>query len=211
MGEAEKVERRCLAVWMRATLALGAEVDEARLVRMEREPVPIKPLSQHFQNPFGVVVALERHHEVISKPHQGTWSRHAGLRFRRPRFTPSVRVSPRRSRKVGGLSQARALGQPAPQFSGSLLRGHGWALSGLQAIHPVPLLRSWTPVESACPRHSGHVDAAPAIRTTRASALVDFEADSRSFGTCSPTLRATIAVTRKAGFRLADWPLPGGS
>ena len=117
----------------------------------------------------------------------------------------------RRSRKIGGLSQARALGQPAPQFSGSLLRGHGWALSGLQAIHPVPLLRSWTPVESACPRHSGHVDAAPAIRTTRASALVDFEADSRSFGTCSPTLRATIAVTRKAGFRLADWPLPGGS
>src|SRR5262249_57851414 len=79
MGEAEKVERRCLAVWMRATLALGAEVDEARLVRMEREPVPIKPLSQHFQNPFSVVVALERHHEVISKPHQGTWSRHAGL------------------------------------------------------------------------------------------------------------------------------------
>src|SRR6516225_9452672 len=70
MGEAEKVERRCLAVWMRATLALGAEVDEARLVRMEREPVPIKPLSQHFQNPFGVVVALERHHEVISKPHR---------------------------------------------------------------------------------------------------------------------------------------------
>src|SRR6516162_6209883 len=66
MGEAEKVERRCLAVWVRATLALGAEVDEARLVRMEREPVPVKPLSQHFQNPFGVVVALERHHEVIS-------------------------------------------------------------------------------------------------------------------------------------------------
>src|SRR5215475_9298494 len=101
------------------------------------------------------------------------------VRFRRPRFTPSVRVSPRRSRKIGGLSQARALGQPAPQFSGSLLRGHGWVLSGLQAIHPVPLLRSWTTVESAYPRHSGHVDAAPAIRTTRASALVDFEADSR--------------------------------
>src|SRR5262249_32710415 len=45
MGEAEKVERRWLAVWMRATLALGAEVHEARLVGMEREPVPIKPLS----------------------------------------------------------------------------------------------------------------------------------------------------------------------
>src|SRR5262249_28425916 len=32
----------------------------------------------------------------------------------------------------------------------------------------------------------------PAIRTTRASALADFEADSRSFGTCSPTLRAPL-------------------
>ena len=131
------------------------------------------------------------------------------VRFRRPRFTPSVRVSPWRSRKIGGFSQARALGQPASQFSGSSLRGHGWVLSGLQAIHPVPLLRSWTPVESACPRHSGHVDAAPAIRTTRASALVDFEADSRSFGTCSPTLSATIAVTRKAGFRLAELAFTG--
>src|SRR5262249_62185297 len=132
------------------------------------------------------------------------------VRFRRPRFTPSVRVSPWRSRKIGGLSQARALGQPAPQFSGSSLRGHGWVLSGLQAIHPVPLLRSWTPVESTCPRQSGHIDAAPAIRTTRASTLTYFEADSRSFGTCSPTPRATIAITRKAGFPLADWPLPGG-
>src|SRR6516164_10409239 len=29
------------------------------------------------------------------------------VRSRRPRFTPSVRVSPRRSQKIGGLSQAR--------------------------------------------------------------------------------------------------------
>ena len=131
------------------------------------------------------------------------------VRFRRPRFTPSVRVSPWRSRKIrkiGGFSQARALGQPAPQFSGSLLRGHGWVLSGLQAIHPVPLLRSWTPVESACPRHSGHVDAAPAIRTTRASALTDFEADSRSFSTCSPTLRTSCCHSRA---RLASGWLAG--
>jgi hypothetical protein len=112
----------------------------------------------------------------------------------------------RRSSPRPGLLVSRR-----PNFSGSSLRGHDWDLSGLQAIRPVPLLRSWTPVESTCPRQSGHVDAAPAIRTTRASALTDFEADSRSFGTCSPTLRATIAVTRKAGFRLADWPLPGGS
>src|SRR5438477_12034249 len=127
------------------------------------------------------------------------------VRFRRPRFTSSVRVSPWRSWKLGGLFQARALGQPVPQFSGSSLRGRDWDLSGLQAIHPVPLLRSWTPVEPTCPCQSGHIDAAPAIRTTRASALADFEADYRSFGTCSPTLRATITVTRKAGFRLAGW------
>ena len=32
-------------------------------------------------------------------------------------------------------------------------RGREWDLSGLQAIHPVPLLCSRTPVEATCPRH----------------------------------------------------------
>jgi hypothetical protein len=79
MGEAEKVERRFRAVRMRATFAHRAEVDEARLVGMEHEPEPCKTLPQHFHDPLGVVVVLERHHEVVGKPNQRTRSRHAGF------------------------------------------------------------------------------------------------------------------------------------
>ena len=64
---------------MRATLPHGAEVDEARLVGMEREPEPAKALFQHFHDPLSVVVVLERHHKVVGKPNKGTGSRHAGL------------------------------------------------------------------------------------------------------------------------------------
>jgi len=77
VGEAEKVERGFLAVWMRATASLRAEVDEARLVGMQREPMPFKPFPQHFQHPLSVAVVLEGHHEVIGKSHQGTASRQA--------------------------------------------------------------------------------------------------------------------------------------
>jgi len=66
---------------------------------------------------------------------------------------------------------------PATPISGSLARGREWDLSGLQAILPVPLLRSRTPVEPTWPRHDGHVDAAPAIRTAKASAMADFGAN----------------------------------
>ena len=52
------------------------------------------------------------------------------------------------------LSQARgSWSAGAPNPSGSSLRGREWDLSGLQAIHPVLLLRSRTPVEPTCPRH----------------------------------------------------------
>ena len=64
---------------MRATLTFGAEVDEARLVGMQREPMPSKPFSQSFQHPFGVVVVLEGHDEVVGKANQGTLSLQAGL------------------------------------------------------------------------------------------------------------------------------------
>jgi hypothetical protein len=49
--------------------------------------------------------------------------------------------------------------------------GREWDLSGLQTILPVPLLRSSTPVEPMCPRHVGHIDAAHALRTAKASAI----------------------------------------
>jgi hypothetical protein len=37
VGEAEEVERLCLAVWRRSAMTLRAEVDEVRLVRMQLE------------------------------------------------------------------------------------------------------------------------------------------------------------------------------
>src|SRR6202140_2439920 len=42
VGEAEEVERLCLAVWGRPAMTLRAEVDEARLVRMQLEAEPTK-------------------------------------------------------------------------------------------------------------------------------------------------------------------------
>lgn len=41
-----------------------AEVDEARLVGMEFEPMPAEPFGQGRADPLGVLEALERHHEV---------------------------------------------------------------------------------------------------------------------------------------------------
>ena len=87
-----------------------------------------------------------------------------------------------------------------------LTRGREWDLSGLQAILPVPLLRSSTPVEPMCPCHDGHVDAAPATHTAKASAMADFGAHSRSFSTCSPTLRVSCCHSRA---RLASGWLAG--
>jgi hypothetical protein len=111
----------------------------------------------------------------------------------------------------------RSLRRPGPLFSRRpffrlLSRGRGWDLSGLQAIRPVPLLRSWTPAEPTCPRHTcGHVDAAPTALTAKASAMA-ISGLTRSFSTCCRTLHAwRCRRTCKACFRLAGWPLPGGS
>jgi hypothetical protein len=75
--EAEEVERLCLAVWGRPAMTLRAEVDEARLVRMQLEAEPTKPFPQHIHDPLGVVVGLEGHHEIISEPYQGRLPPHA--------------------------------------------------------------------------------------------------------------------------------------
>ena len=81
VGEAEKGERLRRAVGRRPAMLLRAEVDEVRLVRMQREAEPTKPLPQNVHDPLGVVVGFKGHHEVISKPHQGrlspqAWSHH---------------------------------------------------------------------------------------------------------------------------------------
>ena len=88
-------------------------------------------------------------------------------------------------------------------ISGLLSRGREWDLSGLQAILPVPLLRSGTPVEPTCPRHVGHVDVAPAGWTAKASANL-ISGLTRSFGTCCHTLHAVIAA-HVQGLLPAGW------
>jgi hypothetical protein len=72
------------------------------------------------------------------------------VRFHCPHDPPGL-CPPQRSWEVGGSFQARALGYRPPVFP-VVSRGRRWDLSGLQAIHPVPLLRSSTPVEPTCPR-----------------------------------------------------------
>ena len=101
-----------------------------------------------------------------------------------PQSTRSLLLScsPQRSRKVGGPLQARAWGAGRPTFRLPSCRRE-WDLSGLQAILPVPLLRSSTPAEPMSPCHIGYIDAAPATHTTKASTRADFGAHSRSFGT----------------------------
>src|SRR6516162_1166732 len=51
--------------------SLWAEVDEARLVRMEGESIPCEPLAEDRQNAFGVDDVVERHQRVVGKPDKG--------------------------------------------------------------------------------------------------------------------------------------------
>src|SRR3954467_13770792 len=63
MGEAKEVERGAVRSRMVGALwPLEAEVDEARLVGMEREPIPGKTLAQNSQDPRGIGKCLESHH-----------------------------------------------------------------------------------------------------------------------------------------------------
>jgi hypothetical protein len=84
-------------------------------------------------------------------------------------------------------------------------------ISGSQATHPVPLPRSKTPVEPTFLANNGSVDAAPASVTTKASALL-ISGLPRGFSTCCLRFKDGVATaTCKTRFRLAGWPLPGGS
>jgi hypothetical protein len=96
-----------------------------------------------------------------------------------------------------------------PRLSGWLTRGRERGLSGLQAIRPVPLRRSTTPVEPTCPRPGGHIDAVPAFRTAKTSALADFGAHPPLRHLLSYTSRGSLPPTCKAGFRLAGWAFTG--
>jgi hypothetical protein len=58
-----------LTIW-----SVTTEVDEARLVGMEREPVPSKPLVQDIQNPLGILEIRKRHDGVVGESDKGTFS-----------------------------------------------------------------------------------------------------------------------------------------
>src|SRR5262249_39972235 len=74
VAEAEEDER-CparvrvvLAIW-----SVAAEIDEARLVGMERELVPCETLAQNFQNPLGILEVRARHHGIVDVSDKGTF------------------------------------------------------------------------------------------------------------------------------------------
>jgi hypothetical protein len=48
-----------------------AEVDEARLVRMESESIPCEPLAQDRHHAFGIGDVVESHQRVVGKPDKG--------------------------------------------------------------------------------------------------------------------------------------------
>src|SRR6516162_1084116 len=132
------------------------------------------------------------------------------FRFRRPRVSSSFRVPPQRSWKIGGPLPGRGLlfaGCPAPALS----RGREWDLSGLQAIRPVPLLRSKTPVESRCPRQSRPPQCCLRYPYGEGLSGTLISGLTRSFSTRYRTLHAWRCRTRArlaSGWRAA--PLPGG-
>ncbi len=80
VGKAEKVEVGPIRFRMsRALCHVWAEIDEARLVRMEREPKPRKTLAQCRQDALGVDEIVERHDRIVSEPDKEALSSKARL------------------------------------------------------------------------------------------------------------------------------------
>jgi hypothetical protein len=131
------------------------------------------------------------------------------VRFRRPRDPPVFVFA------VALLDRVEAPSRPGHWVPSPVVpavsRGRQWDLSGVQVIHPVPLLRSWTPVEPMCPCLGGHIDAAPACYHNEGFGRCGFRGSLTQLRhLLSYASRFVLPLTRKAGFRLAGWPLPGG-
>src|SRR5205807_10266762 len=73
VGEAEEGERGTIRFRMVSPIwSVAAEINEARLVGMEREPVPCKALAQNAKNPLSIEEVLERHHGIVGEADKGT-------------------------------------------------------------------------------------------------------------------------------------------
>src|SRR6202521_276235 len=141
-------------------------------------PPPVSPAtgSLHAAPPFPPAGSRrarfprsQRYYEGATTSHPRICG-HLWIRFRSPSDPSYFRVrrsAPARSEVPSrpGLCVCRP-----PEFPASSC-GREWDLSGLQAILPVPLLRSSTPVEPMYPRHLGYIDAAPATHTAKAPAI----------------------------------------
>ena len=127
-----------------------------------------------------------------------------------PRSTRSSCSScpPWRSWKRGGRFQTQAVGCRPPVVPVSA-SGRKWDLSGLQTVLPVPLLRSTTPVEPMRPCHPGHLGAAPATHTAKASTTADIGANPQLQHTLSTLHEPRYRRPCKTRFRLAGCAFPG--
>src|SRR5262245_15249605 len=124
------------------------------------------------------------------------------VRFRCPRESAGD-SAPERWRSP---SRAGIIGQPAIPIAGSLPRGREWDISGFQATHPMPLLRSTTPAEPTSLASDGFVGAAPATTTAEAPAWCQY----RGYrGASAPAVYASRAVLPPPHARLASGWLAG--
>lgn len=111
-----------------------------------------------------------------------------------------------------GIRQAGVVCSAGDTGSGTSSRGHKRDLIGSQAVRPVPLPRFQTPAGPTTPRPGGAAGAAPAPFAAKAPASCRFRGHLAGLRYLLPTLHERrYRRPCKARFRLADWPLPGGS
>ena len=124
MGKAKEVERGSTRVRVACAICPPwAEVDEACLVRMEREPKPRKTLAQDRQDALGVDDVVERHDRIVSEPDKGATPRKARSYLRLEPFIEHVVQENVREARRNDASLRSALSRAVQEtfFDGSLL------------------------------------------------------------------------------------------
>src|SRR5437764_9800216 len=156
---------------------------------------------------MSAVPRRRRYYEGATTSHSA--SRPLLVRDRVPRGPPRVRARRSAPGRMEEPPEPGPFGPPEARFR-LASAWTGWDLTGSPAIHPVPLPCSKTPAESAVPHQSGPTDAAPRPTRRRLQRSPDLEA-ATGLQHPLPTLRTRrCRRPRKARFRLAGWPLPGG-
>jgi len=79
-------------------------------------------------------------------------------------------------------------------IAGSLSRGREWDISGFQATHPVPLLRSTTPAGPTFPCHWRYRRCCPCWLQSKGSSVTSISRLPRSFSTCCLRFMGDVAT-----------------